>query len=365
MARPAKWGTRTGATEAVVGDQVALRETVREKRLVQVGEAERAGAGCLKSAGGGPGAGNEREVDQSAGDWDVIRLREGRGPGFPNLPMDGVVRRLMAGFGDDRDAQARPPDRLRQRGGPQSPLPVGKVPYLPRLPEKHIAEMGVEGIQHPGREVVPQKTEHLRERLRRAEAAPGDGVQVRPIHHRTDERKLRGQQGDVAQAAQLVGFARRLQTQPHPQMGDFAAHPVQMLPNAGEDAVGGFVPQRPQMGHHQPGVQLRPQFYGVLHGGAAPLGPLLVGDGERGEVGGVGGEANAPFGGGDGERGAAFFLPREAFGKRQLKGLMAPFRQPVQKLPVVNPGGRHPRIAVTYHPPQLIGTAVRRGCRFG
>ncbi len=184
-------------------------------------------------------------------------------------------------------------------------------------------------------------------------------MDVRPVDHRTHEGELVRQQGDVAEAAHLGGLAGRLQTHPHAEMGDLRADPVEVLTNARHQVVRRLVAHGPEVSHDHPGIQLGAELDRVLDGGPALFGVLLVPDRQDREVGGVGGEPDAPLVRLGGEFGAAPLLPGELLDECQLERVVSTLEEPVEKLFVGHPVGWQPRVAVPDHPARLGGIIER------
>ena len=74
------------------------------------------------------------------------------------------------------------------------------------------------------------------------------------------------------------------------------------------------------MGHDHPGAESLPQLHGVLQRSERLLAPVLLGDGQPGEVGGMDGEAKVTLGRQLAKCLTLLLLPREALGEGQLEG---------------------------------------------
>ena len=132
------------------------------------------------------------------------------------------------------------------------------VPDLSGRPELVGGELGVEGVDHPGGEVVDEEGEDCGEPLLAGETALRDGVEMRPVDDRSNEGEPFGEERDVPESAEGARLPGRLQAEPHPQMFDLGGEGCEPFGDEDVEFVAGESVTRARVGDDDPGSQGRP-----------------------------------------------------------------------------------------------------------
>ena len=222
--------------------------------------------------------------------------------------------------------------RLHQWADTKGSLAVGDVANLAAGAELVVRELGLQRGNHPAWELTLDEREHRDERLFGREATPGHRMDMGPVDDRADERILRGQHRNVAEAPERPIVARRLQTHAHPQRFDLGDHRIEPGSDPIHEDVGLLGVVGPEVGDDHRRRQRLAQFHRVLQGGQGLTPTVLVGQGQAGEVGSVHREPDVTFDGQLAECLATLLLPGKAVDEGQLEGPMTLCHQLIEEL---------------------------------
>ena len=218
---------------------------------------------------------------------------------------------------------------------PQGPFAIGKVTYFTPCIEEVVGELGLERVDHPAREALPDEPDDRLESRRGSQGSAGLGMDVSPVDDRADEVELFGQQGDVAQGPEVAFGPAGLEAEPDSHVFDLRGDPPQpLLDHLGEllriPPLG-----RAEVGADDPAPEGAAELHRVLERGQTLLGPVLVLDREDREIGSMDRNPDVPFVGQLAELPTPRFFPRKRGDECQLVCVVPAFDQAVEKRGVV------------------------------
>ncbi len=200
----------------------------------------------------------------------------------------------------------------------------------------------MERVDRPARELGAEELDDRGEGLLRGEGPTRLGVDVGPVDDRADERELAGDERDVAERPECPLRAGGLQAEGDTEVAHLGLDPAEPFGDELVELLGGALADEAGVGDDGVRAERLPQLHRVLEGRQGRRPPLLVVDGEHGEIRRVDRHGEAAGGGRLAELAAPSLLPREALDERELHGCVVAFGERVEPGAIVDVFRRHP-----------------------